>query len=242
AGVRSLAREATPHRDAGVSRRDRLLLRRTAVDGIAAIGPNAYASVPQLLRCAKDPDTELQRKSLIALGAMGSLATPAGINQLVDTLRSGDAPEVRDAAVEGLSTVGADAVPQLMAILDPDKEIDADDKARAALALGKMGPIAKDALEVLDSALDDEDPWVRINAAEAIWRISGQTTSPASALVLELESPDRQVRIRAVRLFTTLGPRAKSAEPALKRLLTHKRGRVRRAATMALRAIQRPNR
>lgn len=263
--VDTIIKMLDPPRKLGVNRFDRLQLRREAAQGVAIIGPPAYVAVPHLLRCVNDPDTELQRFALQALGVMGSRATPAGINVLLQNLRVPAAPEVGDAAVDALARIGPEVVPQLTALLDPESDADADDKARAARALAKMGqpdpagpltagvpersgfqtlaaehPAAKTALRALDAALDDPDPRVRISAAEAIWRISGKTTSPAAALVLELESPRREVRMQAVRLFKKLGPKAKSAAPGLKRLLSHKNGNVRRAAGAALRAIQ-PN-
>lgn len=224
----------TRRREAGEDRRDYLLLKRLAADGIAIIGPAAYVAVPQLIRGTRYPDAEVRRKCALALGSMGRRGQQAVI-PLAELLTEDDVPAVRDAAGEALALIGPPALPALQKLL---KDENAEVRARAALSLGKMGAAARPAVEDLDFALDDDDGWVRIRAAEALWRITGKTDSLVPALIEELKNPQRQIRMQAYRLFKELGPKARSAEFALKRLLSDRRGYVRSAATKALRVIQ----
>ena len=220
--------------DEGVSLSDRLFLRRFAADAVAIIGPDAYVAIPSLRVCLRYNDSELRRRSVLALGAMRGKGRD-GIAPLVDALVRDDSPAVRDAAGDALAMLGPLALPELRKLMKLD---DADAKARAALSLGKIGPPAKEALPELDYALDDDDGWVRINSAEAIWLISGNADMAASAMVEGLRSRDRQIRIKSYRFFKTLGPKAKSIEPALHRLLEDPRGEVRTAASKALQAVR----
>jgi len=232
--VQAVVKMLTRRRDAGVSRHDHLLLRRLAADSIALIGPEAFVAVPSLVRTSRHYDAELRRTSVRALGAMGARGQQAVV-PLAESLTKDDSFAVRDAAADALAQIGPPALPALKKLLtDDDPEV----RARAALSLGKMGPPAKPALDDLDYALDDRDGWVRINAAEAIWKITGETAVAVSAFIEELKNPNRQIRMKAYRQFKKLGPKAKSAEFALKRLLDDERSYVRAAAAKALRAIQ----
>jgi HEAT repeat protein len=220
--------------DEGVSIADRLFLRRFAADAIAIIGPDAYIAIPRLRTCLRDNDPEVRRRAALALGAMKGKGRD-GIGLLVDALLRDPSNDVKDAAADALALLGPLALPELRKLMKVD---DAEAKARAALSLGKIGPPAKDALPDLDFALDDDDGWVRINSAEAIWLISGNVDKAAAAMVEELRNPNRQIRIKAYRFFKKLGPKAKSAEIALQRLLENKRGEVRTAASKALQAVR----
>jgi HEAT repeat protein len=220
--------------DVGVSLRDRMFLRRFAADAVAIIGPDAYVAIPSLRVCLRMNDAELRRRSALALGAMRGKGRD-GIGTLVDALLRDESPAVKDAAADALAMLGTLALPELRKLMKLD---DADAKARAASSLGKIGPAAKEALPELDYALDDDDGWVRINSAEAIWLISSNADKAAAAMVEELRSPNRQIRIKAYRFFKKLGPKAKSAEAGLQRLLEDKRGEVRTAAAKALQAVR----
>ena len=228
----------------GVSLRDRWFLQRFAADAVGIIGPDAYViAIPKLrISMRRRDDDELRRRCALALGAMGNKGRD-GISVLIYALTRDDSPGVRDAAVEALAMLGEKkgglaslVVPELQKLMNVDDEVA---KSRAALSLGKIGPPANGAIDDLDYALDDEDGWVRINSAEAIWKITGDVSRAAPAMVEELKHPNRQIRIKAYRFFKTVGPKASSSIAGLTRLLQHKNGKVRLAAAKALQAVRR---
>lgn len=240
--VQTVIGALTRRRQFGESRHDYQLLRRLAADAMAIIGPDASAGIRNLIVCTRDSDEGLRRKAALALGAM-KLRGRDAVVPLAELLVRDESPAVRDAAADGMALLGTPALPALRKLI---KDEDVEVRRRAALALGKIGPPAQAALPDLDYTLDDKDGWTRINAAEAIWRVSGKTASPVAAFVEELKNPDRQVRMKAYRLFKELGPKLapkakKIAEIALERLQKDDRGYVRSAAANALRAIRTPH-
>jgi HEAT repeat protein len=68
---------------------------------------------------------------------------------------------------------------------------DARSRARAAEALGKLGPRAKDAVPALVAALDDDAPLVQLMAADALGRVGPDARAAVPRLVAGLK-PDRQ--------------------------------------------------
>jgi HEAT repeat protein len=80
---------------------------------------------------------------------------------------------------------------------------DARRRARAAEALGELGPGAKDAVPALIAALDDDSPLVRIMAADALGRVGPEAKAAVPRLVAGLK-PDRQIE-PAARILTARG-------------------------------------
>lgn len=95
---------------------------------------------------------------------------PALVNSLKDIDN-----EVVQAAAQGLSILGNDALPALIESLQSKEEVQ---RANAALVIGKMGPFAQSAIPALIKCLQDRDVQVRREAARAL-----------AALVVEAPSP-----------------------------------------------------
>ncbi|MGH7127283.1 MAG: HEAT repeat domain-containing protein, partial [Planctomycetaceae bacterium] len=111
-------------------------------------------------------------------------------------------------------------------------------RRRSAIALGLMGPGANEAVPDLKPLLDDEQPEIRMAAAEALWSITADATAVLPTAIRELQSEDRQMRMRAVRLFERMGPKARPAVEELQRLVRDDRPHVRQAAAKALESIE----
>ena len=78
---------------------------------------------------------------------------------------------------------------------------------------------------------------MRIEAADALWKITADAGLVLPALVKEVTTEDRQVRIRALRLLTSMGRAARPALGRLRALLNDERPWVRQAAEMAIERI-----
>lgn len=92
------------------------------------------------------------------------------ITALIDTLDDEDA-DVSNAVATALGKLGQPAVSPLLAILK-DKDKSATLRAKAALALGNIGPQAQEALPVLAKALKEKDKELKKRAASAIGAIA----------------------------------------------------------------------
>lgn len=221
-------------RNSGMSRREWYGLKALAAQGIALIGPvAARPAIIPLRRGSKNTGDEGFRRNCVA--ALGAIQSQDAIIPLTDAMTRDYSPAIRDVAAEALAQLGPLAVPALRKLLKHDDKTVA---ANAARALGMIGEKAESAKDDLDFALDDDNGWLRIRAAEALWRITDDPNKAVFALVEELENRDRQIRMQAYRLFKEMGPKAKGGANAIKRLLEDKRSYVRIAAAKTLRAIQ----
>src|SRR5439155_8038 len=93
-------------------------------------------------------------------------------------------------------------------------------RGRAAEALGRIGPAAKEAVPALARAMKDKDEVsVRAAAAEALGRV-GAAAVPE--LIEALKGKDAGQRALAAGALGRIGPGAKEAVPALEKVLDDK--------------------
>jgi HEAT repeat protein len=85
-------------------------------------------------------------------------------------------------------------------------------RSRAAEALGKLGPAAKDAVRALRNALRDSHREVRREAAEALAKIGPEAAEAVADLVASLGDPD--LGISAQNALEAIGP------PAISQLIS----------------------
>jgi HEAT repeat protein len=107
----------------------------------------------------------------------------------------------------------------------------ADHRARAARGLGKLGWLAREALNPLVAVLQDKDAGVREAAAQAVGQM-GPDALPH--LVAMLRHEDKYVRRNAVWALGRIGPLAKAAVPDLTAALTDPDPRTAGGAAQAL--------
>jgi HEAT repeat protein len=112
-------------------------------------------------------------------------------------------------------------VPALLKTLnDPEWIV----RSYAASALCAFGADAKDAAPALTRALKDQEGHVRVSAAEALWRIEGKV-DPALAILIGSLTVKKvnhdYVADAAAKVLGQMGPEAKAAVPALKKVLAN---------------------
>jgi HEAT repeat protein len=142
-----------------------VLIRRLALEGLVQYGADAKPAVPALREIVrgKAKDKTLQQRAIDVLTQLGPDAKEA-IPDLVEALED---PLLRDPAATALGKMGKLAVPDLKNAL---KDSSAKVRAGACMALGEIGPDAKEAQFMLSAlASRDRDPNVR-DAAEAALR------------------------------------------------------------------------
>ena len=87
-----------------------------------------------------------------------------------------------------------------------------DIRTRGVRALGRLGWLARDALPLLVSLLNDPDATVREASAQAVGQMGPEALPHLTTMLLH---PDKYVRRNAVWAMGKLGPLAKSAIPDL---------------------------
>ncbi len=97
--------------------------RKEAVEALAAIGPDAKAAVPALLKALDDNAAAVRVGAIVALGRIGPGAKPA-VPKLLEALMDQD-KDFRLAALQSLGSIGPDAkeaVPVLLKTLKEERE------------------------------------------------------------------------------------------------------------------------
>jgi HEAT repeat protein len=203
---------------------------------LASIGPAAF---PALVASLDDVRAEV-RVGAAAACAMASFparseppwcALPALRRALNDSHLG---VRVHAARAVWQMTCEADAVlPPLVAALSGS---DTDLRNCAISALGTMGPAARSALPLVSPFLKDPKAEVRVSAAHAVWCISGTSGDALPILLAGLNSKE-DVWI-AAHALGELGPEAKAALPALRRLAERSDWFTRQMASEAVARIE----
>ncbi len=105
-----------------------------------------------------------------------------------------DDPTRRAAASEALGRIGAAAKPAVPRLVAVLANGTNDDRRRVLQALSHIGPAASEALPALGTARKDSDPAVRIAAYEATAAIETKKQDRVAALIAGLDDPDLAVR------------------------------------------------
>jgi HEAT repeat protein len=217
----------SPHTGEGISAFLTLLkqgdnyVKETAIERLGRLGAKAAAAVPALAAIARDA-TSIHRyaavKGLSRIDRQHETILPALIGLLNDPRPR---PEDFDEEVEIITTLGLmglkalPAVPSLVRVLEDKNEAKRDGGGpaeRAARALGRIGPAARDAIPALLKAMRTEH-YVRISAAKALVSMGTAAKPAVPDLIPLLES--RETRPWAGRILGAIGPDARAAVPAL---------------------------
>jgi HEAT repeat protein len=215
--------EVGPQAKVAVSRLIRLLekddpaTRTGAIYAFMGIGPEARAAVPALIKTLTHENFHMQYWACRALARIGPGAK-AAVPVLLRQLREG-LPSVRRHAALALGGIGPDIGQQglealVRAIKDPLHPVRED----AARALGQLGPFAKSAAPALQEASASESLGIRVEAATALWLVTGKPEAAVAVLIEKLE--DLTVGCKAAEALVEIGPpAAEAAVPAITKLL-----------------------
>ena len=192
-------------------------VRRRAALALPAFGAAAVEPLGQAVLSDVDPEVRLD--AVKALGALGKVAEPA-----VPTLAKAMQDRVnfvRRGAAAALGSVGAarpEALDALMhGLVDPDPAV-IDNAAHGLLALGapSVGPLTR--------ALSDPDVGLRqmavltLSAGIRFGKLRPIGAETVTALIDTLADANSDIRDEAARALADLGPQAKNALPALRRM------------------------
>ncbi|MFI9118157.1 PBS lyase [Streptomyces bikiniensis] len=188
----------------------------------AARGVQALPEVLRVLRGApanrRDRVREAALRTLAAFGPAAGEAVP----DLRELLADG-AAGVSTAAARALWAVEGDpaeVLPVLERWLRP--VLPGADRCAAAQVLGEIGPAAVAAAPALRPALASRDLWVRVRAAAALWRVTGETEATLPVLLAAWEE-NRHARVDIAECLAEMGPAASEARLVLLTELTRRR-------------------
>ena len=239
AGVITLAQDQSKKIEKAVKdlQSDDAFVRDRAATDLWRLAPDIKPAIPALVSALSDKYPDVRWNAAKALGIVGPEAREA-VPALVRILQK-DESRIQTMAGWALYRTGPgakEAVPALLAALRENKFPLV--RREAARALGAIGPDAREALPALTAALEDENGFVRVAAAAALWQV-GQDARGIPLIITALkDQPVVSARIAADTL-AELGPGAKPAVPALVETLKDPASCARVAAARALWLIDR---
>jgi HEAT repeat protein len=209
----------------------------TAANAAEALGSLGEPAVPALVDALK---IERIRPSVARiLGRLGPAAKQA-VPALAEIVRRDDRVPARCEALMALGAIGPDAAPSVPAIAESLRGTKEDICYAACYALGRIGPAAIAAKPELQNKLRDANQSIALSAAWALARIDPRSAEVARLsvplLLQGLADAEPRVRAEAANSLALLGPLAKDAVPALKKVLRDPDDTVRDAADKAIRA------
>lgn len=216
-------------------------VRESAAQGLEGFSSSTEEMIVRLAVMVGDSNARVRTVAAASLGMHG-IAAQAALPELDKVLYDSD-PQVRAAAERAVATIAKAASDWLRAnTLDLRSRDDKNRRSNAALALGARGAEARPALPALREAMDDPEPQVRLAAAKAVWRISGDADQviPTLVALLNLDEEHDRTRRRTLDVLREMGPPARGALPAIEALATDHDPGTRRKATAAILFITDP--
>jgi HEAT repeat protein len=203
-------------------------LRRMAALALGQIGRYAGDAVPALTRALKDPSKAVRRRAVMALGAIGHDARPAvpaliGLLDDTDLSQATNEPPVRESAIITLGRLGPDARAAVPALLKLEHSAAAPIRALCLAALCRIGADRRTVVPLLLKALQDPDS--RADAAATLAKLTPPAREAVPALVEALRAKPvahaaeaRRIKLSIMYALARIGPDAKAALPALRKL------------------------
>lgn len=208
--------------------------RKAAALALGKMGDKAEKAIPALQRTLLDARPEVRLAAVGALSQIGPKAAPA----LLYAQTTGNA-EVAKAAKQGIARLGPQRVPALIeALKDPLARV----RSQAAKALGALGAEAANAATPVAKLLDDEEPDVRVAAADALRGI-GAAHAATPNITMSLGAAIKKnkswwrVRVAIAKTLESFGPKAAAVAAEIVPMLSARDKNVHKAALSALMKI-----
>ncbi|MET8175898.1 PBS lyase [Streptomyces clavifer] len=179
--------------------------------GLTAL--RAGEAAPEVLRVLRGaPEYRGEWLRSAALRALGSFGTAAGcaVPELRALIRRPGTAAATEAA-EALWAIDGDAEAVLPVLIEGLRAEQVHDSRAAASALGGLGERAAVAAPRLRALLAHDELWLRVDAAIALWEVTGQTGGTVPVLLAAWEK-NRHVRVRVAECLARMGAAGAGAE------------------------------
>lgn len=212
--------------------------RKSAAEALAWCDKEEIDVVPALLTATlSDTNDEVRQTAQAGLDHL-RLSKKKAIGLCAKQLKDSQYAEA------ALRKSGPEAIPALTEALAAEETAV---RLKAARILGCLGESAAEAAPALNAALHDKDKDVRLAAAKSLWAVAKEAEAVVSVMVQLLAEgaaasadagePRRQFLQAVIEALGRMGPPAKAAVPALRRLLKDKNRHVAESAQNTLKMI-----
>jgi HEAT repeat protein len=213
-----------------------LAARQTLHRAMRQLGPRAKGATSSLLEIVRGPDVPFRLDAAETLCKVAPEHRNVGKQVLLDALGEGD--KVRFDVARALLAVDEKNERVLKLFEDALKGDDPRRGFAALSALTQADASARGVLPFLTPYLKDREPGIRIPAARAHWKISGETDTAVAVLSALLQDKEgKPWHYTVVSYLGDIGPGAKAAVPGLTAILKERPPRLRAEVIAALHKI-----
>ncbi|MDB5310997.1 MAG: hypothetical protein JWO38_5199 [Gemmataceae bacterium] len=219
-------------------------VRTAAADALAKAGTEAKGAAPELVPLLDDPDMAVRQAAVFALGRIAPENVSFVAAALIKRFGAETEVEIRREMIVSLKLLGDKSEPVVAALAAALTDPDDETKAAAAATLGTFGPAAKAAADaLLKLALEGKETGLRVDAVRAYGSVLGPDLKDRlKDMIRVMEAdPEFEVRLAAVEELGALGPQLKDdkdAMAALRKRLSDPQVKVREAAAVAIRRVE----
>lgn len=187
-------------------------VRAAALDALGQMQAHSPTALGALVTGLGDVDVSVRTAAMRALGQIGAGARAAADGPLREMLKDPHA-EIRLLSARALWRVDSDPEELLPTLLDAIRDKSWAVRDGAVTLLGEMGPPAASAAETARALLDDPVAYVQVDAALAVWRITGDLNDvlPLISGIIRDRDNDPYLRQLAIAALGAIGPPAREA-------------------------------
>ncbi len=182
------------------------ITRAEAAKALGEMGDNARTAVPDLIESLHERDDLVRLVAVRAVGKMylANRQLRSALRALADSATADRSESVRVSAIRTLATMGPEAIPTLIQVLEADRDRDA--RRDAADGLADIGRGSHNAAHALAGALHDREALVRAAAARALGRIEVRDEEVVNSLSRAQNDDDEYVRDTARKSLRNIHP------------------------------------
>jgi HEAT repeat protein len=218
-------------------------VRATAAEALGRIGSDAKPAAAALLKLMKDAEPAVRQQAIFALGRIEPDDLEPVVGALVSILQNETNRDLRLETVVALGLMVPKTAEVAAAIARTLTDQDAEIRKQACLTIAKLGFVARKVEPAVRAVMmRDADKEVRAVAVRALTAVYGSDISDLIPILTDrLKSDaDFEVRMAIAEELGSFGAAGKKAIPDLRAAMKDPQIKVREAATMAIRQIEKP--
>ena len=177
---------------------------------LIALGLDANAAIPELVRLMNDP--KAPRTACAAAATLTSIGTREALPPVLTVLTNKNHPG-REVVALNMFRMGTNAGPAIPALIQCLQDTNAFTTYAAAMSLGELKLAPNLAVPALTATLQASDPMTRARSAQALAHFRSEARSAVPQLLKILQDPDWSARRAATNALRQIAPETLTNAP-----------------------------